>query len=109
VFVIKRVLCELWEDDAGMVALEYLLVATIVGLGLVVGLASVFEAMTVELTEVSNAILILDQSYEVIGLTSLDARGQMVGVRRGSRGLDRDQHNSLLRTRHAPATIEVVP
>jgi Flp pilus assembly pilin Flp len=105
----KKVLRQLWEDDAGIVALEYLLVATIVGLGLVVGLASLFEALTVELTELSNAILILDQSYEVIGLTGLDARGQMIGVRRGSRGLDRDQVNSLLRTRHAPASIEVVP
>jgi hypothetical protein len=99
----------LWEDDAGIVALEYLLVATIVGLGLVVGLASVFEAMTVELTELSNAILCIDQTYEVAGYTSINASGGQIGVRRGSRAYDLDRVNSITRTRAAAHTIEVTP
>jgi Flp pilus assembly pilin Flp len=105
----KNVLRKLWEDDAGIVALEYLLVATIVGLGLVVGLASVFEAMTVELTELSNAILCIDQTYEVAGFSSVDSAGGIIGVRRGSRALDLDRVNTITRTRSAPHVIEVTP
>jgi Flp pilus assembly pilin Flp len=54
---------KLWKDDAGTVALEYLLVATIVAIALVVGLSNLASALNVELTELSNAILSLNQSY----------------------------------------------
>jgi Flp pilus assembly pilin Flp len=60
---------KLWQDDDGIVALEYLLVATIVGLGLVVGLAAVEGALDSELTELANAILTLDQSYSFTGIS----------------------------------------
>src|SRR5947209_15638647 len=95
----RRVLRKLWQDDAGIVALEYLLVATIVGLGLVVGLAALYEALTAELTELSNAILALDQSYEFTGLTTFSGgntsggegssgTGVVIGHRRGSGAID---------------------
>jgi Flp pilus assembly pilin Flp len=66
----RNLMLKLWRDDAGIVALEYLLVATIVGLGLVVGLAAVEGAMDAELTELANAIQSLDQSYSFAGQSS---------------------------------------
>jgi len=54
---------KLWADEAGIVALEYLLLATIVGLALVVGFSNLASALNVEYTELSTAILTLDQSY----------------------------------------------
>jgi len=54
---------KLWTDDAGVVSLEYLMLSTIVGLGLVVGISNLENALNVELTELANAILALDQSY----------------------------------------------
>jgi Flp pilus assembly pilin Flp len=60
----------LWKDDAGIVALEYLLVATIVGLGLVVGLSAFEQAMNTELTELANAILAVDEGYYIAGSQS---------------------------------------
>jgi Flp pilus assembly pilin Flp len=57
----------LWEDDAGIVALEYLLVATIVGLGMVVGLSALESALNIELTELGNAILAIDEGYYIAG------------------------------------------
>jgi Flp pilus assembly pilin Flp len=60
-----RLLLKLWKDDAGIVALEYLLVATIVGLGLVVGLAALESSLNVELTELGNAIMALSQAYDI--------------------------------------------
>ncbi len=54
---------KLWNDESGIVALEYLLLATIVGLALVVGFSNLATALNVEYTELSNAIMALDQSY----------------------------------------------
>jgi Flp pilus assembly pilin Flp len=71
----KNLFLKLWADDAGIVALEYLLVATIVGLGLVVGLAAVNSAMTSELTELANAILSLNQDYSFTGKTLVTTNG----------------------------------
>jgi Flp pilus assembly pilin Flp len=61
----RKLFLNMWKDDAGIVAFEYLLVATIVGLGLVVGLSAVSVALNAELTELAQAILALDQSYWV--------------------------------------------
>src|SRR5579875_1216425 len=65
----QKMLWKLWQDDTGIVALEYLLVATIIGLGLVVGLSNVEIALDTELTELANAITALDQSYSFVGVT----------------------------------------
>jgi Flp pilus assembly pilin Flp len=59
----RKLFVKMWKDDAGIVAFEYLLVATIIGLGLVVGLSAVSVALNAELTELAQAILALDQSY----------------------------------------------
>jgi len=61
----RKMFSKMWKDDAGIVAFEYLLVATIIGLGLVVGLYAVATGLNAELTELANAILTLDQSYQV--------------------------------------------
>jgi Flp pilus assembly pilin Flp len=58
---------KLWNDDAGIVALEYLLVATIIGLGLTVGLHAVSVALNIELTELANAITAISQEYSFCG------------------------------------------
>lgn len=64
----RKMMQQLWQDDAGIVALEYLLVATIVGLGLVVGLSNLEIALDNELTELANAITALDQSYSFVSV-----------------------------------------
>jgi Flp pilus assembly pilin Flp len=58
-------IAKLWADDAGIVAMEYLFVATIVGLGLVVGLSNLEAALNSELTELANAIGGLSQEYSI--------------------------------------------
>jgi hypothetical protein len=50
-----------WADDRGaLLSLEFLLVSTILVLGLVVGLASLRSALASELTALANAILTLN-------------------------------------------------
>ncbi len=56
---------KLWNDEAGVIAVEYLFLVTIVGLGLVVGFSTLEGAINVEYTELSNAILALSQGYTV--------------------------------------------
>jgi len=63
----------LWNDDAGIVALEYLLVATIIGLGLVVGLQAVGRSLNTELVELADAINAIDQTYSYNGWSTCGA------------------------------------
>ena len=55
----------LWNDDAGIVAIEYLFVATIVGIGVTVGLENARVGINVELSELSEALMGLNQGYFV--------------------------------------------
>src|SRR3954465_8636645 len=55
----------LWNDEEGAVSLEYLLLLTIVGLGMVIGFSNLSNALNAEYSELGNAILALSQGYEV--------------------------------------------
>jgi Flp pilus assembly pilin Flp len=67
---------KLWKDEAGIVGLEYLLLATIVGLGLVIGFANLEGAINSEYTELSSAILALSQGYEISSQSGCKATKQ---------------------------------
>lgn len=56
---------KLWNDEAGTVAVEYLFLTTIVGLGLVVGFGNLEAAINAEYTELGQAILALDQGWTI--------------------------------------------
>ncbi len=82
----RKLMQQLWQDDAGIVALEYLLVATIVGLGLVVGLSNLEIALDTELTELANAITALDQSYSFV---TVQGRGErLTSQKNGTNAVD---------------------
>jgi len=68
----RKMFSKMWKDDAGVVALEYLLVATVLSMALVVGLSAVSGAINAELTELANAILALDQGYSVVAQSTCD-------------------------------------
>ena len=73
---------KLWNDEAGVIAVEYLFLVTIVGLGLVVGFSTLEGAINVEYTELSNAILGLSQGYQV------STQSGCKGVKQGSNVTD---------------------
>ena len=52
----RKMFAKMWKDDDGIVAFEYLLVATVIGLALVVGLSAVSIAINAEFAELANAI-----------------------------------------------------
>jgi Flp pilus assembly pilin Flp len=114
-FPVRDLLWTLWRDDAGVVALEYLLLATIVGLGLVVGLAAVENALNSELTELANVIMVLDQSYSFAGLavgpsvSSSGSGGQFnaFAFKSGSAAFDAAYTLGLSRLPATPVNIDV--
>jgi Flp pilus assembly pilin Flp len=67
---LRSVLSRLWADERGAIlSIEFLTLASVLVLGLVVGLTSLRNAITVEFQELSNALLALSQGYSVGGLT----------------------------------------
>ena len=61
---------KLWMDEGGaLISAELALVATILVIGVVVGLSAVQDAVNTELADVGAAIANLDQSYSTGGAT----------------------------------------
>lgn len=66
----KTVTWKLWNDDAGfVVSAELVLVATIVVLGMVVGLSEVSHGINQELEDVGSAFGAVNQSFCYRGLS----------------------------------------
>ncbi len=66
----KQMLMRLWSDDAGFViSTELVLVATILVLGVIVGLTTVRDAVVQELGDLALAIGSINQSYTFSGVT----------------------------------------
>lgn len=66
----------LLQDEAGfIVSAELVLVATILVIGLIVGLSEVQHAVNAELNDVADAIGSLNQSFCTSGFTKCDRNG----------------------------------
>jgi hypothetical protein len=71
----RNLMLTLWNDDAGaLIATEWVFVATILILGIIVGLVAVRQAVLSELTEFANAVLALNQSFSFTGQSNCAAR-----------------------------------
>jgi Flp pilus assembly pilin Flp len=107
--VMKHALLGLWQDDGGIVSLEYLQLATVVGLGLVVGLSALNAALTSEYTELSNAILALDQSYSYVGFKVTNHRGGSLASHNGTATTDHYNRNNAVAFTGRAVDINVIP
>lgn len=64
----RQLFQSLWNDDDGFViAVEYILIATIIILGLIAGLGSIRDAIVSELAELGNSYTALSQGYTLCG------------------------------------------
>ena len=105
----KHLLKRLWRDDTGIVALEYLVLGTVAGMGVTVGLAATSTAINTELVELGNAVLTLDQSYQFSGLQVHSAGGGVIARRAGSGATDSYHGNTLSATPPVVHNINVTP
>src|SRR6516165_4539616 len=81
---------KLWRDDCGaLISAEFLFVATILVIGVIIGLTNVRSALNAELTELGNAFLALSQGFAISGQSgsganvdgsqAFDTPGQLTG------------------------------
>src|SRR5687767_15045622 len=64
---------KLWNDDAGVVTIEYLVLGTFLGLALIVGVHSLAASLNSELSELAQSIGTFDQDYSAAGFTGCGA------------------------------------
>ena len=65
-----NLLCRLWNDQSGVVvSAELVIVATILVLGMIVGLTTVRDQVVQELGDLALAIASINQSYSFSGAT----------------------------------------
>jgi Flp pilus assembly pilin Flp len=70
----KRWAAVLWKDSHGfVVSTEYIIVATIIALGLIAGLAAIRDGIVSEISDVAGSVQDLNQSYHYNALTGHSA------------------------------------
>jgi len=61
----KNVLSRMWKEEDGVLSFEWVLLTTLLTIGIVSGLAGARDAIIDELGDVAQAMLSLDQSYTI--------------------------------------------
>lgn len=61
----KMVLSRMWKEEDGVLSFEWVLLVTLLTIGIVSGLAGARDAIIDELGDVAQAMLALDQSYTI--------------------------------------------
>lgn len=81
-------LTRLYRDEVGfIISAELVLVASLLVIGLIVGLSEIQHALVAELNDVSDAIGNVNQSYHYSGFSKAKAGG-VAAYTRGSRFVD---------------------
>src|SRR4051812_5080830 len=104
--VMKKLLASVWSDDRGaLIASEFLFVATILVIGIIVGLASVRDAASSELVDLAKAIVALSQGYSIPG------QGGCCAATDGSRPIDTPPliDAPICAPPAIPSVIDVIP
>ena len=84
--------------------MEYLFVATILVIGIIVGLVNVRDAVNAELSELANALLALSQGYSFSGTSGCSASTD------GSQAIDTPSTLTVTHVAPAiPSVIDVLP
>lgn len=84
-----RTLQSLWTEQDGALSFEWCIVATLLVFGIVSGLSAARDGMIDELSDVSDVLLSLDQSYSFEGILCIpdsvfeDTPGAVVDCARG--------------------------
>ena len=61
----KSTVKRMWKEDNGVLSFEWVLLVTLLTIGIVSGLAGARDAIIDELGDVAQAMLALDQSYTI--------------------------------------------
>ncbi len=61
----KKVLVSMWKEEDGVLSFEWVMLVTLLTIGIVSGLSGARDAIIDELGDVAQAMLALDQSYVI--------------------------------------------
>ena len=61
----KTIVCNMWRHDDGVLSFEWVLLVTLLTIGIVTGVTAARDAITDELGDVAQGMLAVDQSYTV--------------------------------------------
>jgi len=61
----KKVLVSMWKEEDGVLSFEWVMLVTLLTIGIVSGLTGARDAIIDELGDVAQAMLALDQSYVI--------------------------------------------
>ena len=61
----KMVLSRMWKEEDGVLSFEWVLLVTLLTIGIVSGISAARDAIIDELGDVAQAMLALDQSYTI--------------------------------------------
>ena len=61
----KNVLSRMWKEEDGVLSFEWVLLVTLLTIGIVSGISAARDAIIDELGDVAQAMLALDQSYTI--------------------------------------------
>jgi Flp pilus assembly pilin Flp len=67
----KRFLNRMWQEEDGVLTFEWVLILTLVVIGIVGGLAAARDAIIDELGDIAEATISFDQSYSLPGIPAL--------------------------------------
>lgn len=62
----KSLMNRVWREDEGVLTFEWILLITVLTIGIVGGLSAVRDAVITELGDVAEAVISLDQSYTIL-------------------------------------------
>jgi hypothetical protein len=62
---VKTLILRVWQEDDAVLSFEWVLLVTLLTIGIVSGLAGARDAIIDELGDVAQAMLALDQSYSI--------------------------------------------
>ena len=77
----RHLATQLWQEEEGVLTFEWILLITVLVIGIVSGLTAVRDAMISELGDVAEAMISLDQTYTISHPLKVlvHARGQSGG------------------------------
>ena len=61
----KKILTQVWQEEDGVLAFEWVLLVTLLTIGIVGGLTAARDAIIDEMGDVAQAMLALDQSFSI--------------------------------------------
>ena len=102
----KNVLSRMWKEEDGVLSFEWVLLVTLLTIGIVGGLSAARDAIIDELGDVAQAMLALDQSYTIDFPLNIDVHTTDASSASDSRFIDAAAYADCGRTGFDPNTAQ---